>query len=89
MLGRHRNAFAAEQWLRADADPRAAAETEAAGRCDELGCVGKARDGSAVALVLDGSAFHEDCARAEIVISPLYRAELLRAKNPARPPQAR
>ncbi len=72
VLGRHRNAFAAEQWLRADADLRAAAETEAAGSCDELGCVGKARDGSAVALVLDGSAFHEDCARAEVVISPLY-----------------
>jgi competence protein ComEC len=30
------------------------------------------RDGESVALVLEESAFHEDCARAEIVISPLY-----------------
>ncbi len=72
VLGKHRNAFAAEQWLRADADLRAAPETEAAGRCDKLGCVGHTRDGAAVALVLDGFAFHEDCARAEVVISPLY-----------------
>ncbi|MGO8739974.1 ComEC/Rec2 family competence protein [Rhodoblastus sp.] len=72
ILAKHRNAFAAEQWLRADADPRALPETEAAGRCDKLGCVGTARDGGAVALALDGEAFHEDCARAEIVISPLY-----------------
>ena len=72
VLGKHRNAFAAEQWLRADADLRGAPDTEAAGRCDRLGCVGRTRDGAAVALALDGEAFHEDCARAAVVISPLY-----------------
>ncbi|WP_298358335.1 ComEC/Rec2 family competence protein [Rhodoblastus sp.] len=72
VLGKHRNAFAAEQWLRADADQRAAPDTVAAGRCDKLGCVGRTGDGAAVALVLDGFAFHDDCARAEVVISPLY-----------------
>jgi competence protein ComEC len=72
LLGKHRNAFAAEQWLRADADLRAAPETDAAGRCDQLGCVAMTRDGAAVALALDGEAFHADCARAAVVISPLY-----------------
>jgi competence protein ComEC len=69
-LGRHRNAFAAEQWLRADADAREA--PDAAGRCDRLGCTAIARNGAAVALVLEAEAFHEDCSRARIVISPLY-----------------
>jgi competence protein ComEC len=71
LLGKRRESFAAEQWLRADADLRAVAETEAAGRCDELGCVGVMKNGEAAALVLDASAFHEDCARAQVVISPL------------------
>ena len=62
--------FATEQWLRADADSRDAAERS--GRCDLLGCIGLLRNGEAAALVLDESAFHEDCARANIVISPLY-----------------
>ena len=70
VLGRHSNAFAAEQWLRADADSRIKAE--AAGRCDKLGCVALTRDGESLALVLESEAFHEDCARAKIIVSPLY-----------------
>jgi len=70
VLGRHRNAFAAEQWLRADADNRD--KPEAAGRCDALGCTAVAQTGAPVALVLEAEAFHEDCARAKIVISPLH-----------------
>jgi len=70
VLGRHKNAFAAEQWLRADADSRE--QPEAAGRCDRLGCTALARTGAAVALVLEAEAFHEDCWRAKIVISPLF-----------------
>jgi competence protein ComEC len=31
-----------------------------------------ARTGAAVALVLEPEAFHEDCARAKIVITPLF-----------------
>nr|WP_319801412.1 ComEC/Rec2 family competence protein [Rhodoblastus acidophilus] len=68
-LGRSRNAFAAEQWLRADGDDRQ--KPEAAGRCDKLGCAALARNGAAVALVLEAEAFPEDCARAKIVITPL------------------
>jgi competence protein ComEC len=70
ILGKKRESFASEQWLRADADSRNAAERS--GKCDSVGCVGLLRDGESVALVLEESAFHEDCARAEIVISPLY-----------------
>ncbi len=70
ILGKKKDNFASEQWLRADADSRVAAER--AGNCDRLGCVGLLRDGSSAALVLDYSAFHEDCARAQIVISPLF-----------------
>jgi competence protein ComEC len=70
ILGKKRESFASEQWLRADADSRDAAER--AGRCDSLGCVGLLSNGESAALVLEESAFHEDCARAEIVISPLY-----------------
>jgi competence protein ComEC len=70
ILGKKKDSFASEQWLRADADLRSA--TERAGRCDALGCVGVLRNGDSAALVLDASAFHEDCARAEVIISPLY-----------------
>ncbi|HUO53832.1 MAG TPA: ComEC/Rec2 family competence protein [Rhodoblastus sp.] len=72
ILGKRRSDFTAEQWLRADADLRTASDTDAAGRCDALGCVGVMINGEAAALVLDPSAFHEDCVRAQVVISPLY-----------------
>jgi len=70
LLGKRTNAFAAEQWLRADADGRDGAEQ--GGQCDASGCVGVLPNGDAVALVLDAQAFHEDCARAAIVVSPLF-----------------
>jgi competence protein ComEC len=70
LLGKKNDNFAAEQWLRADADPRNGAERT--GNCDAHGCVGLLRNGESAALVLDYSAFHEDCARAQVVISPLY-----------------
>ncbi|MGO9432231.1 ComEC/Rec2 family competence protein [Rhodoblastus sp.] len=70
ILGKRNDDFATEQWLRADADPRNG--TERAGRCDAHGCVGLLPNGESAALVLDYSAFHEDCARAQVVISPLY-----------------
>ena len=70
LLGKKKESFATEQWLRADADGRAVAER--GGNCDALGCVGLLPNGDSVALVLEMSAFHEDCARARIVISPLF-----------------
>lgn len=71
LLGKKPGAFAAEQWLRADADARAPADARNGVACDELGCVGRLADGRAVALVLARGAFVEDCARAAIVVTPL------------------
>jgi competence protein ComEC len=71
VLGHRPSAFAAEQWLRADGDPRAvrdAIETEA---CDKVGCVGILPDGRSVSLVFDRAGFAEDCQRADVLVTPL------------------
>ncbi|MBO0734211.1 MAG: competence protein ComEC, partial [Methylocapsa sp.] len=72
VIARGRNAFAAEQWLRADADGRLAPEAIAKTDCDRLACVGYLGGGRIVSLVFKPAAFVEDCARADIVVSPLY-----------------
>ncbi|MGJ0509823.1 MAG: ComEC/Rec2 family competence protein [Methylocystis sp.] len=71
LLGKKPGAFAAEQWLRADADARAAADARTGAACDADGCVGRLADGRAVSLVLSRGAFLEDCARAAIIVTPL------------------
>ncbi|WP_424361817.1 ComEC/Rec2 family competence protein [Methylocystis parvus] len=71
LLGKKASAFATEQWLRADADARAASEATGGVNCDEEGCVGRATDGRIVALVTARAAFLEDCARASVVVTPL------------------
>ena len=50
---------------------RAARAAGASRLCDKLGCVGKLSDSSVLALVLETSAFEEDCPRADIVVSLL------------------
>jgi hypothetical protein len=72
VIGRGRNVFATEQWLRADADGRPATEALAKSRCDKLGCVGTLGGGKIIALILDRAAFAEDCTRADIVVTPLF-----------------
>jgi competence protein ComEC len=72
LLGRGRLAFVGEQWLRADADPRAPADARGGVSCDEMGCVSRAVDGRVVALVGDRRALIEDCAGAAIVIASFY-----------------
>jgi competence protein ComEC len=69
-------AFTAEQWLRADGDPRKAAEAGplaagAGARCDRIGCVVAMGEGRMAALVEDRRGFAEDCRRATIVVSRL------------------
>lgn len=71
LVGKKPGAFAAEQWLRADADARAAADAKGGAACDELGCVARLVDGREVSLVLSRGAFLEDCARAAIIVTPL------------------
>jgi len=69
LMGRGKLSFIGEQWLRADADPRAPADARGVA-CDEWGCVTRTVDGRRVALVLDRRALIEDCARVDIVIAP-------------------
>jgi len=71
ILGRRPSLFSAEQWLRADADSRAAKQAIEADACDKLGCVGYLSDGRAVSLVYDKAAFAEDCQRADVVVTSL------------------
>lgn len=71
-IGRGRNSFATEQWLRADADGRSPSEALIRSGCDRLGCVGRLADGRIVALDFDPQAFAEDCLRADIVVTPRF-----------------
>jgi competence protein ComEC len=72
VIGRGKNAFSAEQWLRADADGRLASEALAKTNCDKLGCVGYLASGRTVALDFDTQAFAEDCTRADIIVTPRF-----------------
>ena len=82
VMGARPNSFTVEQWLRADGDGRPAAKSVsvtprktvagAAARCDAYGCVGELSDGRLVSLVLDERNFAEDCAKADVIVSPLY-----------------
>lgn len=71
VIGSRPSLFSAEQWLRADADGRAARDSLSKAACDESGCIGRLGGGRVLALVLDKEAFAEDCLRAEIVVTPL------------------
>lgn len=69
------NGFAAEQWLRADGDGRAATgwhglRTEI-GRCDPLACVVPLPGGQTLSLVIQAAAFGEDCRRADVIVTAL------------------
>lgn len=72
VIGRSRNVFSTEQWLRADADGRQATEALTKTGCDKLGCVGTLATGQAIALIFDRAAFAEDCTRADIIVTPLF-----------------
>ena len=72
VIGRGKNAFSTEQWLRADADGRQASEALTKANCDKLGCVGYLASRRTVALVLDVAAFAEDCTRADIIVTPRF-----------------
>lgn len=72
VIGRRPSAFDAEQWLRADADGRVAKSVIHKDACDTIGCVATLPDGRAIALVLDQTAFAEDCLRAAVIVTPLF-----------------
>jgi competence protein ComEC len=63
--------FALREWLAADADARTPKDSTLGEgiRCDAVGCVGRLRDGSLVAIAKTIEAFEEDCRRAVLVVS--------------------
>ena len=79
VIGRRPDRFAVEQWLAADGDGRAAAgaivggggSADGAMHCDRLGCVAQTAD-AALSIVLDPRAFPQDCAHADVIVSPFY-----------------
>ena len=72
IVGKRFNAFAAEQWLAADADGRESAEArEPDAPCDRLGCVADLPEGESLSVVIDRMAFDEDCERSEVVVTAL------------------
>jgi competence protein ComEC len=72
LLGKRHNGFAAEQWLAADGDDRDPLDARIADpSCDRYGCVGDLPEGMTLSVVTDRAAFEEDCARADLVVSPL------------------
>jgi competence protein ComEC len=70
VLGARPSAFLSEQWLRADADPRAPKVAQSGAQCDASGCAAQLPDGRIVALLRTREALVEDCARAALVIAP-------------------
>ena len=81
IVGKRFNAFAAEQWLTADADGRdPASARDAYAPCDRLGCVAALPEGESLSIVIDPLAFDEDCERAEVIVSALNAPANCRAK---------
>jgi competence protein ComEC len=68
-----RDTFALREWLSADADPRPPDDPilKDGVRCDNLGCIGRLKDGRLVALTMAPQALREDCERASIIVSAL------------------
>lgn len=75
-LGKRKNNFALEQWLRADGDNRLPESlspiNDPQAGCGTLGCTAQLSPGRSIALVLKSEAFSEDCARATIIVTPLF-----------------
>jgi competence protein ComEC len=68
-----RDTFALREWLSADADPRQPDDPSLKDnvRCDNLGCIGRLRDGRMVALTMAPQALREDCERASVIVTAL------------------
>ena len=84
-VGARPNAFATEQWLRADGDGRAGRIVARGGAgltqaCDKMGCTAQLGGGGMIAVVEDKRAFTEDCGRARIIVSRLYAPDYCQAE---------
>lgn len=65
------DAFAVKEWLAADADERTPKDKSLSDgvACDEIGCIARLADGSAIALPFAAESFAEDCRRAALIVS--------------------
>ena len=68
-----RDTFAVREWLSADADPRQPDDATLKDnvRCDNLGCIGRLKDGRLIALAMAPQALREDCERASVIVTAL------------------
>jgi competence protein ComEC len=72
IIGKHFNAFAAEQWLAADGDDRDPASARGPHpRCDRDGCIAALPENRLLSVVTAPPAYEEDCLRATILVSAL------------------
>jgi competence protein ComEC len=73
LLGRGRPTFSLQQWLPGEGDGRNPRDPSisALAQCDPLGCTARLIDGRSIALVLERTAFAEDCERAAVIVTPL------------------
>jgi competence protein ComEC len=72
ILGKHFNAFTAEQWLEADGDDRdPATARNSHAHCDGDACIAALPAGHSLSVVSAPPAFEEDCMRAAILVSAL------------------
>jgi competence protein ComEC len=84
VLNAKANPFGVAQWLTADADTRKPTDPGLPGNglCDARGCTGLLRDGRTLALVLEREVLVHDCARADIIVTPIFAEGL--CKGPER-----
>ena len=72
VVGKHFNAFSAEQWLSADGDDRdPASARDPHALCDRDGCLAALPQGRSLSVVTAPQGFHEDCLRAAVLVSAL------------------
>ena len=73
LLRKAKDEYSASEWLKRDGDSRTPDEAVAhapVARCDEFGCITHAPNGMTIAAGSRIEALAEDCARADIVITP-------------------
>jgi len=72
IVGKHFNAFAAEQWLAADGDDRdPASARDPQAHCDRDGCIAALPADRLLSVVTAVPAYEEDCLRAAVLVSAL------------------
>jgi competence protein ComEC len=77
LISTSKDSFTVKEWLAADGDGRGSADpTLAEGvSCDDEGCVVKVSGGGLVALTRRPEAMQDDCARAELMVTPWQAPE--------------